>query len=565
MLDPRGIVVGGFVLVSALLGLSVTMLVRSADQDRRAIRYAQVVVEEPLGHLGDAIRANAEGESLLQQAVVATGNERNTLLSRSLAAREAATGAWTSYRSSSMGLPGEAELAATYERHFAAGKAITGSVLLPIIDSNTPTVLPIEHITAAERDRQSLIALQDIYEREDQTALASLDHQRASEHSVVLIGGSAVAVLLLVGFGFELRVARHAVTDRRTRATLAELTEFEGRLIRALEFADNDDDAFRVASRALVDTRPDAAVSIVAADAGQATLTPIGEAPSCGVERVAQCRVCRSGVPLQFSDSGAIDTCPVLATGAATPCSVTCVPVSIAGMRAAVVQLTGPVGTPPDMTVAVPLIVRRLGDRITTMRALSRFQLQASHDPLTGLLNRRSLEESVGGLTADDTPYAVAFADLDHFKLLNDVHGHDVGDRALRAFATMLKTSLRPDDLVGRWGGEEFVVVLPGCDQQQAIEAMDRVRAQLGSEALEGSTVTVSVGVAVRDPAEAFDQAVARADQALHVAKTTGRNRVEAWQVDPPDAAAAGGEETARDRSLREEGRRRAAVKVDVS
>ena len=73
----------------------------------------------------------------------------------------------------------------------------------------------------------------------------------------------------------------------------------------------------------------------------------------------------------------------------------------------------------------------------------------------------------------------------DHFKLLNDVHGHDVGDRALRAFAVTLRSRLRPNDLVGRWGGEEFVAVLPGCDQQQAIEAMDRVRAQLGMEALE--------------------------------------------------------------------------------
>ena len=153
------------------------------------------------------------------------------------------------------------------------------------------------------------------------------------------------------------------------------------------------------------------------------------------------------------------------------------------------------------------------------MRAFTRVQLQASHDPLTGLLNRRSLEEAVSRLAADDTAYAVAFADLDHFKLLNDVHGHDAGDRALRAFAATLSARLRPDDLVGRWGGEEFVVVLPGCKQQQAVEAMNRVREQLALEALEGSSVavTVSVGVAVRDPAELFDQAVARADQALHV------------------------------------------------
>ncbi len=537
--DPRALVAAGFLLALALVTSSAMLLVRSEDQARRAVRHVQVSVEEPLGYLGDALEADTAGEALLQRAVVATGDERSALLSQSIAMAETATKAWTSYRASALHLPGEAELAATYERDYAAGKAIAGSVLVPIIQSNMPMPLPAEQILAAELDRQDLIALQAIYEREDHAALRSLDQQQAREREAVLIAAAALGVMLLMGFGFALRVARHAVADRRKRATLADLTEFEGQLIRALEFADNDNDAFRVASRALTETVPDAVVSIVVADASQATFTPTGAAPSCRVESVEQCRASRSGAPLQFSDSDALDTCPVLASGATTPCAVTCVPVSVAGMQTAVVQLSGPVGTPPDMGVAVPLIVRRLGDRITTMRAFAQFQLQASHDPLTGLLNRRSLEEAVGRLTANDTPYAVAFADLDHFKLLNDVHGHDVGDRALRAFAATLKTSLRPDDLVGRWGGEEFVIALPDCDQQQAIEAMDRVRAQLASEALEGSNVavTVSVGVAVRDPAEPFDQAVARADQALHVAKAAGRDRVEAWRGDPPDAA----------------------------
>ena len=507
------------------------------------MRHVQVSVEEPLGHLGDALEADTAGEALLQRAVVAIGNERSALLSQSIAMAETATKAWTGYRASELHLPGEAELAANYERDYAAGKRIAGSVLVPIIQSSKPMPLPAEQITAAEMDRQDLIALQAIYEREDHAALRSLDQQQVRDREAVLIAAAALGVMLLVGFGFALRVARHAVADRRRRATANELTEFEGRLIQALEFADNDNDAFRVASRALVERLPDAMVSIAVADASQATFTPIGAAPVCGVETVEQCRASRSGAPLQFSDSGALDTCPVLASGATTPVAVTCVPVSVAGMQAAVVQLTGPVGTPPDMKVAVPLIVRRLGDRITTMRAFTRFQLQASHDPLTGLLNRRSLEEAVGGLTAYDTPYAVAFADLDHFKLLNDVHGHDVGDRALRAFAATLKASLRPDDLVGRWGGEEFVVVLPDCDQHQAVEAMDRVRAQLASEALEGSNVavTVSVGIAVRDPAEPFDHAVARADLALHRAKESGRDRVEAWalRLDPSAAASA--------------------------
>lgn len=530
--DPRALVAVGFLLALLLVASSAMLLMQSTNEVRRAVNHIQVAVEVPLGHLGDALEADTAGEALLQRAVVATGSRRGELLSQSIAAGETATKAWTSYRASALHLPGEDELAATYDHDYAAGKAVAGNVLVPIIQSSTPGVLPDNQIEAADLDRQDLMALQGIYESEDHAALRSLDQQRVIEHNSVLIGAASMGMILLVGFGFALRAAMRAVARRHDLTRSAKLADFEGRLIRALEFADTDEDAFRVACRALTETLPDATVSIAIADASEATLTPFVAAPSCGVESVEQCRASRTGVPLQFSDSGALDTCPVLASGATSPCAVTCVPVSVAGLRTAVVQLTGPVGAPPDMGAAVPLIVRRLGDRITTMRAFARFQLQASRDPLTGLLNRRSLEDAVGRLTADDSHYGVAFADLDHFKLLNDVHGHNVGDRALRAFAATLKTSLRPDDLVGRWGGEEFVVILPGCDEQEAIEAMNRVREQLALEALEGSnvTVTVSIGVAVRDPAEPFDQTVARADQALHAAKAAGRDRIEAWR-----------------------------------
>jgi diguanylate cyclase (GGDEF)-like protein len=530
--DPRVLVALGFLLVLAVVATSAVLLVRGTDQTRRLLRHIERSVEVPLGHLDDALEANTAGEASLQRAVVATGTARAELLSQSIAAGETATKAWTSYRASALGLDGEAELAATYERDYAAGTALAGTVLVPIVQSTTPMFLPDDQVVAAERNRHNLGALRELYQGEDLATLRSLGQQQVARRNAVLLGAGVLGVVVLAGFGLALRAARRTVAQRRQQTTAARLADLEARLIRALEFTDSDDDAFRVASRALIDVRPDAGVAIVVADAALAAFTPVGSTTACGVDRVEQCRASRAAVPLQFDDSDALDTCPVLAAGATTPCAVSCVPLSVAGVQAAVLQLIGPVGAPPDLEAAVPLIVRRLGERITAMRALATFQLQASHDPLTDLLNRRSLEAAVARLAGGDAPYAVAFADLDHFKALNDGHGHDAGDRALQAFAATLRSSLRPDDLVGRWGGEEFVVVLPGCDERQAVEAMDRVRVQLAANAPGGVglRVTVSVGIAVRDPAEPFDRAVARADRALQRAKRDGRDRVEVWR-----------------------------------
>src|SRR5690606_33324537 len=99
----------------------------------------------------------------------------------------------------------------------------------------------------------------------------------------------------------------------------------------------------------------------------------------------------------------------------------------------------------PEALTSMQLVGQRAGERIGLLRAFSQSQIQASHDPLTGLLNRRSLHDRAAGLPPDAFPAAVVFADLDHFKQLNDVYGHDVGDRALRMFAHVLGTNVRPE------------------------------------------------------------------------------------------------------------------------
>ena len=102
----------------------------------------------------------------------------------------------------------------------------------------------------------------------------------------------------------------------------------------------------------------------------------------------------------------------------------------------------------------IETVAHQSGQRVGMLRATAQTQLQASTDPLTGLYNRRSMENSVRQLVQDQVPFAVSICDLDHFKALNDTYGHDTGDRALRVFSRTLRNTVRAGDLVSRHGGE---------------------------------------------------------------------------------------------------------------
>jgi diguanylate cyclase (GGDEF)-like protein len=162
------------------------------------------------------------------------------------------------------------------------------------------------------------------------------------------------------------------------------------------------------------------------------------------------------------------------------------------------------------------------------VRAFARANLHAYTDALTGLANRRALEAVAGGLRESGTPFAFAMVDLDHFKQLNDTHGHDAGDRALKLFADVLREAVRQEDSPARWGGEEFAIVFRGATAPQAAVVLERVRTAL-AEALLASGVppfTASFGIAESAGAGDFEQVVRLADEALYAAKAGGRDRI---------------------------------------
>lgn len=161
--------------------------------------------------------------------------------------------------------------------------------------------------------------------------------------------------------------------------------------------------------------------------------------------------------------------------------------------------------------------------------ALAHSQHQATTDALTGLSNRRALDDMLAAMAG--APLGLLMLDLDHFKTINDTHGHAVGDAVLRNFSARVREQLRPTDVCVRWGGEEFVVLLPGASLAQAQEIGERLRQAVVAAPLDGGIkATVSIGAAARRAGEDTDALLARADAAVYAAKHAGRDRVVATQ-----------------------------------
>jgi diguanylate cyclase (GGDEF)-like protein len=163
-------------------------------------------------------------------------------------------------------------------------------------------------------------------------------------------------------------------------------------------------------------------------------------------------------------------------------------------------------------------------------------------DPLTGALNRQGLRNVLmKQLLADEgdvAEFAVMFVDIDHFKRINDGHGHSVGDAVLRHFAAMVKLEIRATDILVRWGGEEFLIVCPGTDLVDAHALGEKLRSCVTREPWPAAlNVTASFGITKTHAGEHFGDAIDRADKALYRAKENGRNRIELERIAPPDAA----------------------------
>jgi diguanylate cyclase (GGDEF)-like protein len=345
----------------------------------------------------------------------------------------------------------------------------------------------------------------------------------------LIIAGTAVTFITR----HALRVEHEQARSDAVQTDVARRIAFGSSLQTALEMSRVEASAFDIVAEALSQAAPGMRSELLLADSSKAHFRQVlvssteTDTVGCGVISPDDCPAASRSRNMVFPDSTALDACPNLR---GRHCSALCVPMSIGGNSIGVFHVMAEDGSPPSDTVEqdVEVVARRASERLAMLRAFEVSQTQANSDSLTGLMTRRSLEAAVRDLQSTGTPYSVAYGDLDHFKILNDTFGHAAGDRALRTFSQVLRDSLRPNDIPGRYGGEEFVIVLPECSLDEARQVLGRVRERLAERIVVADLppFTISFGLASSDQGTDFDLVVALADAALLSAKAGGRDRI---------------------------------------
>jgi diguanylate cyclase (GGDEF)-like protein len=537
-------------ILSGLVVLITLLLSVRGTESRARVQARRALPAEAALHA--TWSASTSGQAHFLTAIQATDP-----LTRGAALREADLSgqrqhaSWKVYLEHALDRPGEHTLQQSYESSAARAVDLAANLL-----GASPEDPEFATQLAAERSEHeaAVAALQSLESKIYEPAIlqgaddvvSGLDTTRTAvvlSYSALALVVGAISAALIRG---SLRDDRRRAADAAATRTEAEYAKLETSLQRALEMEGAEEATYGVIAQALSIVAPDVPTEMLLADSSQAhfrqvlTVAPEGDS-ACRVGSPEDCPAATSGQTQVFANSTDLDTCPLLRDRSEAVWA-TCVPVSIAGRSTAVIHAQRSLDRPSgDTRRGWELVARKAGDRIGMLRAFARSETQAHTDPLTGLLNRRSLDTRTRDLTDQGLPFVVAYGDLDHFKLLNDVHGHDAGDRALRLFARVLRDSVRPNDIPARYGGEEFVAVLPDCSIENAVAIVERVRTSL-QHALTGGTVplfTVSFGLAASEPGLSFGETVDAADQALLRAKREGRDRIVVSDADAAAAAAA--------------------------
>jgi diguanylate cyclase (GGDEF)-like protein len=346
----------------------------------------------------------------------------------------------------------------------------------------------------------------------------------------------------------ELGLLLNEMVDHREREEqqLDQQTEFS----EAMQMTESEEEAYRLLKRHLERSLRGAEVTVLGRNNSADRLeprTPVSAGGPLAAElagaKPRSCLAVRTGEQQNRTNGEAplmeCDVCGKLGPAA-------CQPLLVGGevMGSVLALPEGPIAQ--DQRETMRLSVAQAAPILANLRNLAIAEQRAGTDELTGLANQRSANDAAKRMVAEastDSPLAAIVLDLDHFKQINDLFGHGAGDEVLAAVGAVLRATLRPDDFCARWGGEEFLLLLPDTQPDGARTAAELVRAAVGQirVAAVQREISASLGAAVL-PVHAMDAEglVRCADRALYAAKAAGRNRVEMFADEARNGAGVG-------------------------
>jgi diguanylate cyclase (GGDEF)-like protein len=336
-----------------------------------------------------------------------------------------------------------------------------------------------------------------------------------------------------------LRAGREAVAAQMQASALLNerlrVHDLDVRLAAALEMAEDEDAVLRIARQALAVAADGAPAQLLLADTPDGAMRHSlvqGELPEevrCYIGRPCDCPSVRRGMGTVYEDSMVLSACRGLKGPISAACAAACTPITVAGSGVGMVRALGPAGDPVLYRLLQTLntAAHHVGARLAVIRSISASERQAATDPLTGAANRRSAESRIAELARSGEAYAMAMVDIDHFKHINDHHGHDVGDQALKLLVGVIRESIRDGDTLCRQGGEEFLLVFPGGDAAFAELVLQRLRSELPRACARARLPVFTFSAGIADGPLARPETMLRAaDAALYRAKESGRDRI---------------------------------------
>jgi diguanylate cyclase (GGDEF)-like protein len=411
---------------------------------------------------------------------------------------------------------------------FAEARAVAGR-------GSNAELPAIRRLNAAETAvLQPLDALERVYQRQVQqrrNATTSSDSQAFAAGlvgallAVVATGGLAIYSRRLLWKVHSSRLAEQHANDLQT--------EFSDRL----QGARVEEEADELLKRHLERSIDSSEVAILRRNnSADRLLASTGTDPDLG-ERLVDAEP-RSCLAIRFAHTqqqgGGVEPLVGCALCSNEGGFSTCEPLLVGGEVIGATLVRHPKQLDQPERAAIAAAVAQAGPVLANLRNLALAQYRAATDALTGMANSREVHDTLKRMAAQASrnvePLAALMLDLDHFKQINDRHGHAAGDDALAAVGTAIQDTLRASDFSGRYGGEEFVILLPNTGREQALTVAEKIRTAISAITVQAITqpITASIGVAIL-PEDATDSVTLLrcADRALYAAKSNGRDRVE--------------------------------------